>query len=131
MTMPNALDVVSRFYEATNDRKDVALTAALIADDMQFIGPVIRTSGAHEYLALLEQFLPTHIETRMTTQFLRGDDVCSIYDLVQRTPSGGTITLEVADWIRVSDGKVAEQRIYYDPREFLQAYAAMLPQAGP
>ncbi len=124
--MGNALAVVNQFYEATNDKKDVKATAELVADDMTFVGPVLRTAGAREYLALLEKFLPTHVETRMQRQFEAGNEVCSIYDLVQRTPTGEHITLLVADWIRVADGKVAEQRIYYDPRDFLRAYAAEL-----
>ncbi len=120
--MGKALKIVNKFYDATNNQKSVQETARLIADDLTFTGPVIQTTGAKEYLALLEKFLPTHVETRMVRQFEDGDDVCSIYDLVQRTPAGGIITLRVADWIRVSNGKVTEQRIYYDPREFVKAF---------
>ncbi len=120
--MGKALEFVNGFYDATNNQKSIRETARLIADDLTFTGPVIHTAGAKEYLALLEKFLPTHVETRMVRQFEDGDDVCSIYDLVQKTPSGGAITLRVADWIRVSNGKVAEQRIYYDPREFVHAF---------
>jgi hypothetical protein len=31
--------------------------------------------------------------------------------------SGGSLSVIVADWIRVVDGRIAEQKIYYDPRE--------------
>jgi hypothetical protein len=58
----------------------------------------------------------------MHRQFADGDDVCSIYDLIMATPDGGTITLPMVDWIRVVNGRMAEQRIYYDPREFAQAF---------
>ena len=128
--MKNALEVVNLFYEATNIKRDVKATAELVAADMAFVGPVVQTAGAREYLALLEMFLPTHVETRIRKQFEAGDDVCSIYDLVQRTPTGEQITLVVADWIRVVNGKVAEQRIYYDPREFVKVYAAQLGGAA-
>ena len=124
--MRSALEVANLFYEATNTRGNVQATAEFVADDMVFVGPVVQTAGARDYLALLEMFLPTHVETRMRKQFEAGGDVCSIYDLVQRTPTGEHITLLVADWIRVVNGKVAEQRIYYDPREFVKAYAAEL-----
>lgn len=120
--MGMTLEIVNRFYDATNNRKSIKETAGLIADDLTFTGPVIQTKGAREYLALLAKFLPTHVETRMVRQFEDGNDVCSIYDLVQKTPTGGAITLRVADCIRISMGKVAEQRIYYDPREFVKAF---------
>ncbi len=38
------------------------------------------------------------------------------------TPAGGTLTLAFADWIRITGGKVAEQKLYYDPREFAKAF---------
>jgi hypothetical protein len=38
------------------------------------------------------------------------------------TPAGGEITLELTDWIQVVNGKVARQKIYYDPREFAKAF---------
>jgi ketosteroid isomerase-like protein len=120
--MGKPLEIVNKFYDATNTRKSIKETAGLIADDLTFNGPVIQTAGAKEYLGLLEKFLPTHVETRMIKQFEDGNEVCSIYDLVQRTPTGGTITLRVADWILVRNGRVAEQKIYYDPREFVKAF---------
>ena len=120
--MGKAFEIVNKFYDATNNRKSIKETTKLIADDLTFTGPVIQTRGAKEYLALLEKFLPTHVETRMIRQFEDGNDVCSIYDLFQKTPTGATITLRVADWVRVSGDRVAEQKIYYDPREFVKAF---------
>jgi ketosteroid isomerase-like protein len=38
------------------------------------------------------------------------------------TPSGGMMTIELTDWIQVADGRVAKQKIYYDPREFAKAF---------
>jgi ketosteroid isomerase-like protein len=78
--------------------------------------------GAEEYLALNERLLPAHLETRMLRQFAEGNQVCSIYELVMRTPAGGTLTIPMADWIQVLGGRVVEQRIYYDPRQFATAF---------
>ncbi|MEA2639844.1 MAG: hypothetical protein QOF51_1238, partial [Chloroflexota bacterium] len=71
---------------------------------------------------LLGQFLPAHVETRMQKQFVDGDEVCSIYDLVVASPSGETITIPMADWIRVENGLLANQTIYYDPRDFAKVF---------
>ena len=39
-----------------------------------------------------------------------------------RTPAGDTLTLKMADWITVTDGKISAQATYYDPRELAQAF---------
>ena len=119
--MAKALDSVNRFYDVTDNKKGEGLEV-LLAADMKFVGPLMQTSSAKDYIASTKQFLQMHLGTRMLKQFEQGDDVCSIYDLTVRTPSGGTITLPIADVIRVSNGKIVEQTIYYDPREFAKAF---------
>lgn len=59
----------------------------------------------------------------MLRQFENGSDVCSIYEMTVAAPAGGTFSITVADWIRVSgNGLIAEQRIYYDPHDFAKAF---------
>jgi len=69
-----------------------------------------------------EQLLGFHRETTMLRQFEEEDSVCSIYELRMATPADGELTMTIADWIKVADGKIAAQRIYFDPREFAQAF---------
>ncbi len=119
--MGDALRIVNKFYDVTNNQKGKGLEN-MVADDVSFTGPLMQSSGAKEYLALNAQLLPFHKATRMLKQFEEGDHVCSIYEMTLGTPSGGSLDIVVADWIRVSHGRVAEQRIYYDPREFGKAF---------
>ena len=120
--MPTSLEVVNDYYEATNNKKDPDAAAALLREDFVFAGPLMKVEGKEANIELLKRFLPMHRETRMHKQFVEGEHVCSIYDLVVSNPAGGTITMPIADWMRVEDGKVAEQTIYYDPREFSKAF---------
>ena len=120
--MNRALEIVNRYYDATNNKKDADAAGALMAEDFVFVGPLMKLEGKAANVELLRKFLPMHVETRMHKQFVDGDEVCSIYDLVVSNPAGGTITMPIADWIRVENGKVAEQTIYYDPREFSKAF---------
>jgi ketosteroid isomerase-like protein len=119
--MGKALDVVNRLYEATDARRLDDLRA-LVSDDVTFTGPAMKATGAQEYVAMNEQLLGFHNGTTMLRQLEDGDDVCSIYELGMRTPAGGALTLTIADWVRVEDGKIASQRIYFDPREFTEAF---------
>ena len=115
------LDVVRRFYEATSKRRVDAL-AGLVSEDVTFDGPLMHARGAREYIAMNEQLLPFHRDTTMLRQFENGAAVCSIYELTMATPSGDELTTTMADWIEVAEGRVAAQRIYFDPRELAQAF---------
>jgi ketosteroid isomerase-like protein len=119
--MGKALETVKRFYDATENKKGRGLET-ILAKDMAFIGPLMKTSGAQDYIDSTRQFLQMHKATRMLKQFENGNDVCSIYEMDIATPSGGMITIELTDWIQVADGRVAKQKIYYDPREFAKAF---------
>ena len=58
----------------------------------------------------------------MAVQIEDGDSVCSIYDLLMTSPAGETFAIPMVDWLRVVNGRIAEQRVYYDPRTFLKAF---------
>jgi ketosteroid isomerase-like protein len=120
--MGSALDTVNAFYRATLDEPDLDAASSLVAPDITFIGPLQRADGEQAYMELNAQLVPLHEATRMQAQFERGDEVCSIYELDVRAPSGTLVTLSMADWITIRDGRVAGQRIYYDPREFASAF---------
>jgi ketosteroid isomerase-like protein len=94
----------------------------MITDDMTFIGPLQTTHGAEAYIAINEQLLQFHAGVNMLHQFEDGDHVCSIYELIVTAPSGEKVSMPMSDWIRVDNGRIAEQRIYYDPREFEQKF---------
>ena len=38
------------------------------------------------------------------------------------TPDGETLPVHKADWIRVANDMIAEQRIYYDARDIAKAF---------
>ena len=120
--MATALEIVNKYYDATNNKKDATAAGALMAEDFFFVGPLMRIEGKKANIELLKKFLPMHVETRLHKQFTDSNDVCSIYDLVVSNPAGGTITMPMADRMRVTNGKLTEQTIYYDPREFAKAF---------
>lgn len=82
----------------------------------------MRSPGLSEYVAMNQELLGFHRAANLLHQFEDGDHVCSIYELSMATPSGGSRTLTIADWLRVEDGKITEQRISFDPRELAEAF---------
>jgi ketosteroid isomerase-like protein len=77
-----------------------------------------QVKGAGAFVELNRQFLPAMRGSRMLRQFEKGDEVCSIYELGLVRPSGSQFSAHMADWIKVRDGRMAVQRLYYDAREF-------------
>src|SRR5262245_54936176 len=111
--MGAALDTVNHFYATTLELGDLDGIASLVDADITFEGPMQQLTGADAYVDLNRQLLPMHVSTRMQAQFERGEEVCSIYELDWRTPAGEVVTVPMADWIRVKDGRVAAQVVYY------------------
>lgn len=63
-----------------------------------------------------------HWATRMLKQFESGTTFARSTKWTLRTSTGGMITVEITDRIQVSNSKVAKQKIYYDPRDFVKAF---------
>jgi limonene-1,2-epoxide hydrolase len=121
--MPSPLAIVNRYLNLTSSQQaDLLQAAELLADDVVFVGPLMRTTGKDAYIGLLQQFLPAHVSTRVLRQFTDGDEVCSIDELTVRAPSGATVTLTMAEWFKLRGGLIAEHTLYYDPREFAAAF---------
>ena len=115
--------MVNRYLTLTSSANaDLPKAAELLTDDVAFTSPLMITSGKPAYLAVLQQFLPAHVSTKVLRQFADGDEVCSIDELVVRAPAGSTVTLAMAEWFKLRDGRIAEHRLYYDPRDFATAF---------
>jgi ketosteroid isomerase-like protein len=115
-----AQEVVERYYAAfdahRNDWQD------LVTDDVVFEGPVQHARGKAEFVGLTAQFLGAHRATRLLRRIADGDTVTSLFEFVIDAPSGQQLTCPVSEWATVRDGRIAEFRLYYDPRDFVQAF---------
>jgi hypothetical protein len=111
--MGQALDTVNSFMQSQD--------TALLAEDFKFIGPVDQTTGIDAFMKLNQSFFPMVTGMRMLKQFENGGDVCSIYEIDVMPPTGNVMTLKVADWVVVKNGKLVEERLYYDAREYAAA----------
>ncbi len=112
--MGQALDIVNRFMQSQDP--------SFLADDFSFIGPIDQTTGIDAFMKLNEGFFPLVTGMRMLKQFEHGNDVCSIYEMDLTSPSGTSLTLNIADWVVVNNGKMVKERIYYDAREFAAVF---------
>jgi hypothetical protein len=69
--MGKILETVNQFYDITGNKKGKVLET-ILADDMTFVGPLMKTSGAQDYIDSTKQFLQMHRATWMLKQFENG-----------------------------------------------------------
>lgn len=119
--MGNALEIVNRFYAAVASRSREEMQA-LVTEDVTFVGPAMKCAGSREFVAGYAWYLGQQITTQMLYQFADGDEVYSIYDMSLITPAGVSLTLPVAEWVQVKNGKIAAERIMYDNQVFARAF---------
>ncbi len=93
----------------------------MIADSVSYEGQLERASNADEMLAMAAKYPPTHGGMKMLRQFEAGGDVCSIYELLVKTPDG-LLSIPTADWIKVADDRVVHWRVFQDVREVMKRF---------
>jgi hypothetical protein len=119
MATTGARDVVER-YQTALGRQDWKGARALLADDLDFHGPIDTFHRADDYLAAIQGLhsIIERIEPRKT--FVDGQDVCFIYDMVTNTPAG---TAPIAEWYRVTGDRIKAINVFFDARPFAPATA--------
>lgn len=125
--MKSPLEIANELFALTepNGRKISDLLgpiADLLAADFKFHGPLLSADSKDQYVAMLGQFLAVHEGYRFRKQFVDGDDVCSIYDMTVRTPTGEPLTLALVDWLTIREARISKQQLFYDPRKFAAAF---------
>ena len=116
MTTQTARNVVDRYFSALQ-AKDFATVRTLLHDDVTFTGALGTTDGAEEYISGLTQMMANMTGMERRVVFAEGENVCQIYDLILATPA---VTLPIAQWITVRDGRIAMLQVFFDPRPLFQ-----------
>ena|SRR5689334_8884810 len=94
-------------------QKDLAL--APLADDLKFSDPIAgNNSGAENFRAFLEGFLPAITDVRVISHVAEDDFVVTHFEV--DTVFG---IISILEKFRVSEGKITEAFGFYDPRPIL------------
>ena len=117
MTLSTIRDVVDRYFTAMKT-KDFATIRTLLHDDVSFNGALGTTFGAEDYVSGLQGMMATMTAMERRVLFAEGENVCQVYDLTLAEPP---VTLPIAQWITVRDGRIAALRVYFDPRPLFPA----------
>ena len=91
---------------------DFARLRAVLADDVEFAGPLGQVTGGDACLRGLEGLsrIITGIDVRKV--FTDGPDVLTWYDMATSVAE----PVPVANWMQVREGKITRIRVAFDPR---------------
>ena len=109
--MADAATVAATYFDAWKAR-DFTRLRSVLADDVDFAGPLAKVKGGDDCLRGLQGMaqIMTGLEVRRV--FCDGSDVLTWFDLA--TSVAGTVP--VANWMRVQDGKITRIRVAFDAR---------------
>lgn len=116
----NAIDIVNNYFDILENKKGEGL-ADVITEDVTFDGIFVKASGRQDFVNKFQSWVQLKKKYHTIKQFVDGNQVCSIQEIDITTPTGAKTKMELADWIELRDGKIANERVYFDPREFGKA----------
>jgi len=109
--MRDAAAAAATYFDAWTAR-DFTLLRSVLADDVDFAGPLGRVKGRDGCLRGLQGMaqIMTGLEVRKV--FHDGPEVLTWYDLATSVAE----TVPVANWMHVEDGKITQIRAAFDAR---------------
>ncbi|HEY2734732.1 MAG TPA: nuclear transport factor 2 family protein [Polyangiales bacterium] len=109
--IPNAETPVQTYFEAWVD-KDVEKLRSVLADEVEFIGPLAHLHDAEAYCDSMAGLYRITTRIVVRKRFVDGPDVLTWFEL--HTQSAEPVA--VANWCHVENGKIRRARVAFDPR---------------
>ena len=109
--MTDAAATAATYFDAWQAR-DFARLRSVLADDVEFAGPLAQVKGSDDCLRGLRGMaqIMTGLEVRKV--FRDGPDVLTWFDLATSVAE----TIPVANWMHVEDGKITRIQVAFDAR---------------
>ena len=92
--------------------KDFARLRSVLADDVDFAGPLGQVTGGDDCLRSLRGLSTIMTGIAVQRVFTAGSDVLTWYDMATTVAD----PVPVANWMQVKDGKITRIRVAFDPR---------------
>ena len=100
--------------------KDFVAARKFLHDDLNFKGPIDTFHRADDYLGSIKKLSNIVKSVDVKKQFVDGNDVCVLYDMITNTPAG---TAFISEWFRVKGDKISDIRVVFDARPFAAMFS--------
>ena len=117
--MTDTRSVVEAYFLAWTT-KDVERAYALLAPNLEFVGPSAQYTSAEQFRPGLIAFAALTKSARITELLVDGDRAAMLYDC----EFAGAGTTRIASFFRVEGGKIRWYETQFDPAEFRKAMAS-------
>lgn len=120
--MRTATDLKSRaisYVEAAGG-KDADTLEKLLADDVMFIGPFTKTTGAADYMNALQRMAPIWDRSDVREAFTSGSKACVAYDFITKAQTA----LTCVEVLTFEEERITHIELFFDPAAFAQAAKA-------
>ena len=118
--MPNAGEVVTKFYDAVRTR-DLAAARKYLDDNLVFVGLFETYRGPDSYLAALTGLLGITVRLDVRAVIGQGDQAAIFFDLQTVAPAAATTF--VAEWHQVGAGRIRRVQSAFDGRPFAAMFS--------
>jgi ketosteroid isomerase-like protein len=112
-------DAVRSYYQAWT-KGNMPEARSLLADDLDFRGPIDAFAKADDFLVALAGFQRLLTRAELSREFYADDEAALLYDCVTASPAG---TIRTAEFFRLRAGKIAEIRLVFDASELRKLMA--------
>lgn len=109
--MTNAATIAQAYFDAWKAH-DFATLRSLLADDVEFVGPLAHLHNADDCLKGMQGMADMITDIVAHKVFVDGPDVLTWFDL----HTAETEPLPTANWSHIEDGKITRIRVAFDPR---------------
>ncbi len=99
-------------YFAAWQEHDFDRLRSIVADDVEFHGPLADIKGADEFVKGLQGMASIMTDVVVHKRFIEGDDVLTWFDLHTSVAD----PVPTANWTHVRNGKIASVRVAFDAR---------------
>jgi len=112
MTHDDSAAAAAAIYFDSWRARDFARLRSVLAEDVDFAGPLGQVKGGEECLRGLKGLSAIMTGIDIQKVFAAGPDVLTWYDMATTVAD----PVPVANWMQVSDGKITRIRVAFDPR---------------
>jgi ketosteroid isomerase-like protein len=109
--MTDAATVAATYFDAWREQ-DFGRLRSVLADDVDFDGPLASVQGGDDCLRGLQGMAEIMTGLEIRKVFRDGDDVLTWFDLSTKVAD----TVPVANWMQIRDGKISRIRVVFDAR---------------
>lgn len=111
--MSSALELAKRYMDCFYGDAPLEGIKKLLADELDFEGPLFKYQSADEYYQSLQASPPVGVTYELINEFENGSAACLVYRFLK--PGIDTV---MAQYFEVENGKISKIRLVFDAAKF-------------